>query len=92
MLMKSLFVCCAALAAVIVQAGWGSTDFIHGRCDREIPVYGPGERMTFTFDVRHVEGTRTLQTGRAAARRTVRADWMTPSATTWSGKNGFCRA
>ena len=56
MLMKSLFVCCAALAAVIVQADWGPTDFIHGRCDREIPVYGPGERMTFTFDVRGFEG------------------------------------
>ena len=51
-------VCAFAVISIfaVSAAGWGPNDCIDGRCDRESPVYGPGEEMTFTFKLRGFDG------------------------------------
>lgn len=51
---KHLFLCLGFLSASAF--GWTGTDCVFGKADREIPVYGPGERMTFTLETRGFAG------------------------------------
>ena len=53
-----LFACCAAALSLCASAmaDWTVDDCIDGRCDREIPIYGPGDEMTFTFKLRGFKG------------------------------------
>lgn len=54
---KNMLVCLAALSVCATAAAqWVAEDCIDGRCDREIPIYGPGEEMTFTFKLRGFKG------------------------------------
>ncbi len=46
----------AKAAAGAKAKGWTAADCIDGRCDRDVPVYGPGEEMTFTFRLRGFAG------------------------------------
>lgn len=43
-------------ATARASKGWSQDDCIDGRADRDIPVYGPGEEMTFTFRLRGFKG------------------------------------
>ena len=57
--MKTTTIACAAAIAAVLSAtgeGWKQTDCIDGRSDRESPVYGIGEEMTFTFKLRGFAG------------------------------------
>jgi len=66
------------------RAGWTLDDCIDGRCDREIPVYGIGEKMTFTFQLRGFAGmdkskfvfdwTRTADDGKKESGKATAAE------------------
>ena len=49
----------SAVAGPVVRhfdTGWARANAIEGRTDRDIPVYGVGEKMTFTFGLGGFEG------------------------------------
>ena len=52
---KTTFAFVAALVSGVALA-WTTTDCIDGRADKSIPVYSPGEQMTFTFKLRGFDG------------------------------------
>ena len=80
-------------------AGWTLDDCIDGRCDRESPVYGIGETMTFTFRLRGFEGmdktkfffdwTRTADDGKKESGRATAAEPLV--LTTSLDRPGFVR-
>jgi len=81
------------------RAGWALDDCIDGRCDRECPVYGIGETMTFTFRLRGFEGmdkttfffdwTRTADDGKKESGRATAAEPLV--LTTSLDRPGFVR-